>query len=153
MGNKIIIAGKELTESMAKKLDDALMKGNVEKLKKQMEKLFTFKNICNMHDDHITELAECITDLWMAEDKIKWAQSTEEYLKLRITRYQKRKQECFKKAEWAKVTKNVDEVTMLDLTYRLWVYEHGFEHSHFQMYSMLRRITQTILQQEEGNKT
>lgn len=151
MENNIMIAGKKLTKTIVDKLDEILTKGNTEQLKKQMEKLFTFKNICNMHDDHITELAECITDLWMSEDKVKWAESTEDYLKLRVARYHKRKQDCFHKVQWAKVTKNVDEVTMLDLTYRLWVYEHGFEYSHFQMYNMLYRITQNILQQE-GSK-
>ena len=46
----------------------------------------------------------------------------------------------------------MDEIEMLDLNYRLWVYEHGFEFSHFQMYNMLYRITQNILYQEEKNK-
>lgn len=152
MKNKIIIAGKELTEATVKKLDDILMKSNIEQLKKQMEKLFTFKNICTMHDDHITELAECIVDLWMAEDKAEWARHTEDYSKARIARYHKRKQQYFQKVQWAKVTKKASEEEMLDMTYRLWVYEHGFEHSHFQMYTMLYRITQTILQNERSRK-
>ena len=148
MKNEIIIAGKELTEPVVTKLDDALTRGNVTDLKKQMEKLFTFKNICNMHDDHITELAECITDLWASEDKVEWAETTESYLRGRISKYQRRKSEWRHKMTWAKKTDEMDEVEMLDLTYRLWVYEHGFEYSHFQMYSMLHRIARNVLQSE-----
>lgn len=152
MEYNIMISGKKLTKSVVEKLDEILMKGNMEQLKKKMEKLFTFKNICNLYDDHITELAECITDLWMSDDKVKWVEGTEDYLRLRISRYNRHKQKCFEKVQWAKAAKNVDEVTMMDLKYRLWVYEHGFEFSHFQMYNMLYRITQTILHEEERRK-
>lgn len=145
----IIIAGKKLTKTIVDKLDEYSMKGNPEQLKKQMEKLFTFKNICNMHDDHIAELAECIIDLWMSEDKADWAKSTENYVRLRVSRYNRHKQEWFNKVQWAKAAKNVDEITMMDLKYKLWVYEHGFEYSHFCMFNMLYRITQTILHEEE----
>lgn len=152
MEKKMIIAGKKLTQSMAKKLDEALTKGNMEQVKKLMEKLFTFKNICNMHDNHIIELGECIIDLWRSEDQIRWAQETEGYIKLRITRYQKKRQDIFHDVEWSKATHNGNKVEMLDKTYQLWVYEQGFEFSRFQMFRMLYRITQNILQHEGKDK-
>ena len=44
---------KLLSKQTVEKLDTAITKGNMEQLRKQMEKLFTFKNIFNMHDDHL----------------------------------------------------------------------------------------------------
>ena len=54
---------KLLSKQTVEKLDTAITKGNMEQLRKQMEKLFTFKNIFNMHDDHLIGLAECIIDI------------------------------------------------------------------------------------------
>lgn len=149
MKDGIIIAGKQLTKETVEKLEETLGKENTEPLKKQMEKLFTFKNIYNMHDEHLIELAECIVDLWQCEDKTEWALETEKYLKSMMSRYRLRKKERYHKIQWAKVTKNADELAMLDLAYRLWVYECGFEYSHFQMYNMLYQITQNILRHKE----
>ena len=136
-----------LSKQTVDKLDTALGKGNLESLKKQMEKLFTFKNIFNMHDDHLIELAECIVDLAQAEDRIACAHGMELYANRRINRYQERKKRLQNENHWAKAAKNIDEVDHLDLTYRLWVFESGYEYSHFHMYKILRGITQEIQKQ------
>lgn len=147
MNNQLISVEKLLSKQTIEKLDAALTKGNMEQLKKQMERLFSFKNIFNMHDDHIIELAECIVDLASSDnigDILEIACDMEKYAKRRILQYQKRKNKLIKEIEWVKVKKNMDEMSMLDLTYRLWVYEFGFEYSKYHMYTMLCRIIHTI---------
>lgn len=139
---------KFLSKQTIEKLDTALSKGNMELLKKQMEKLFSFKNIFNMHDEHIIELAECLIDLYRADDIVECAREMEQYAMRRISRYQDRKKKVSNEVQWAKASKNNDEVAMLDLTYRMWVYESGFEYSKFHMYTMLCGIVRNI--QKEG---
>lgn len=138
---------KLLSKSTVDKLEAALGKGNLEALKKQMEKLFTFKNIFNMHDDHLIELAECIVDIAQADDKVECATATEAYARRRMSRYQDRKKKLQNENHWAKAAKNMSEVEHLDLTYRLWVFESGYEYSKFHMYRILCGITQEVQKQ------
>ena len=144
MKNQTITTAVLLSQKTVEKLEAALSKGNREKLKKDMEKLFTFKKIFNLHDDHLVELAECIIDLANADDRVEYACFVEKYVKERISRYQKRKKKLSDENQWAQAAKNMDELTMMDLKYQLWVYECGFEYSHFCMYTMLCHITQDI---------
>ena len=51
---------KLLSEETIEKLDHAMLKGNMEELKKELKKLFTYKKIFNLHDDHLAELADFI---------------------------------------------------------------------------------------------
>lgn len=132
------------TKQTVEKLDIALGKGNMENLKKQMEKLFTFKNIFNMHDDHLIELAECIVDIYKDDDRIRCAREMEAYAQRRISRYKERKKRIEREKQWADATKNPDAVAMLDLKYRLWVYDAGFEYSRYHMYSILRKIAKEV---------
>lgn len=144
---------KLLSKQMIEKLDAALAKGNMNMLKKHMEKIFSFKNIFNMHDDHLIELAECIVDLAQADNKLECSHFMKQYAQNCILRYQKRKKEIINKNQWANASKNMDKVHIMDLKYRQWVYEHGFEYSKFQMYTMLCNIIQDIQKhEEEGTK-
>lgn len=140
---------KLLSKSTVDKLDTALGKGNLESLKKQMEKLFSFKNIFNMHDDHLIELAECIVDIAQADDRVSCAKATEDYARRRMNRYQERKKRLQNENHWAKAAKNINEVEQLDMTYRLWVFESGYEYSKFHMYKILCGITQEVQKQGE----
>ncbi len=141
---------KLLSEQTVEKLDKALTKLNMEQLKKQMEKLFTFKNIYNMHDDHLIELAENIVDIAKADDRVDYIHGIEKYVRTKMQRYQERKAAIVKENQWAKATKSVDEVEMLDLNYQLWVYEHGFKFSEFHMYTMLCGIMHSVEEYEKA---
>lgn len=141
---------KLLSEQNVEKLEAALTKSNMEQLRKQMERLFTFKNVFNMHDDHLTDLAEFIIDLSRAEDRNEWADMTEKYVRGRIARYQERKKRVISEVQWAKVTGRADKVEMLDLTYNEWVYEAGYEYSKYQMYLMLCDIIRKVQEYEKA---
>lgn len=149
---QIVTTTKLLSKDTAGKLDAALSKGNIEQLRKYMERLFSFKNIFNLHDDHLIELAECIVDLARADDRLEYADGMERYAQKRISRYLERKTRVIKENSWAKATKHINKETMLDLTYRQWVYESGFEYSKFQMYTMLCDIIHDIQQSEKEGK-
>lgn len=150
MGKKTETNKNIFTKQTIEKLDITLGKGNVEDLKKQMTKLFMFKNIFNMHDNHLIELAECIVDIYKDDDRVKCAQEMEAYAQRRIFRYKERKKRIEKEKQWADATKCPDAVVMLDLKYRLWVYNSGFEYSRYHMYSMLRRIAKDV--QKNGGR-
>lgn len=153
MSKETVTVKRLLSKQTVEKLDGALSKGKIEQLKKHMEKLFTFKNIFNMHDDHLIELAECIVDLAEADNRLESARAMEQYAQKRISRYHERKNRLLKENQWTKVAKNIDEVNALDLEYRLWVYESGFEYSKYQMYIMLCNITREIQEcEKEGKK-
>lgn len=140
MKKKKVTVKKILSTSTVEKLSDALNKGNMENLKKQMEKLFTFKNVFSMHDDHIIELAECIVDLVETDNVTETAANMEQYARTCMSRYIKKRKELSRKIQWAKTKKNVSKLDLLDLQYELWVYEEGVEYSHFHMYSTLCQI-------------
>lgn len=151
-GQQVIGLEKLLSEQTVDKLEAALAKSNMEQLRKQMEKLFTFKNVFNLHDDHLSDLGEFIIDLSRADDRMEWAETTERYVWGRIARYQERKKKIIAENQWAKVTGRADEVEMLDLTYQAWVYESGFEYSRYQMYTMLLSIIRDIRDYEKARK-
>lgn len=141
-----------LSKGTVEKLDKALTKLNMEQLKKQMEKLFTFKNIFNMHDDHLIELAEFIVDLAEEKDRLTYIQGIEQYARKRMDRYQKRKTAVIKENQWAKATKTADKVKVLDLSYQTWVYESGYKYSEFHMLSMMCNIIQSVREYEKAGR-
>lgn len=143
---------KLLSASTVEKLDKALTKLNMEQLKKQMEKLFTFKNIFNMHDDHLIELAEFIVDLSAEGNRLDYIQGVEQYARRRINKYQKRKAAVVKESQWAIASKNTDKVKMLDLAYQAWVYEEGYKYSEFHMLSMMCSIIQSVREYEKAGR-
>ena len=109
---------KLLSKQTVEKLDTAILKGNMEQLRKQMEKLFTFKNIFNMHDDHLIGLAECIIDITRAEDIDEELDMQEQYAHNRIQRYQERRKKIVKTNQWMKAAGNTDKVKKLDTNTR-----------------------------------
>lgn len=140
-----------LSEEIVEKLNTTLMKGNMEELKKQMVKLFTFKSIFELHDDHIKDLSECVIDAANAHNDgewDEWCKSTEGYARRQISKYQSRKRKIQDEAAWAKKSGVASEEEMLDLTYRVWVFEAGYEHSKFQMYAMMCNMVQVVLAYE-----
>lgn len=141
-----------ISEQAVKALDDALYRNNTEQLKKQMIKLFTFKKIFNMHEDHIAQLAESIIDAYHDDDRLAWAKRTDIYARGQINKYQVRKKKVIAENQWAKAAGNINKVKKLDLTYRLWVYEAGFEYSKYQMYTMLLSIIRDIEEYERKKK-
>lgn len=142
---------KLLSKQTADKLEKALAKDNLEQLKKQMEALFTFKNIFNLHDDHLIELAEFVIDASEAEDKLEYMKCTQEYIRKRMSRYKEEKAALARKIQWAKVTKETDEIKMLNLSYQLWIYEAGYKYSEYQMLSMMCGIIRSAEEVEEDN--
>ncbi len=149
MNRQTATVEKILSKKTVDKLDAEINKGNIEQVRKQLEKLFTFKNIYNMHDDHVNELAECIIDLGRADDRLESACEMEQYIQRLISNYAMRKRNVKRKNEWAAAVKNADEMDILDLEYQKWVYESGFEYSKFHMYSIVSRIIQAVKEQEK----
>lgn len=148
MKKQTITVRELLSKDTVEKLDAALSKGNMEQLKKHMERLFTYKNIYNMHDNHLIELAECIVDLGQSDDLMECAREMEHYAQRRISRYQEHKKRLTAENQWAKATNRKSKVAMLDLQYQLWVYEFGYEYSKFHMYMMLNGIIHNIYEKE-----
>lgn len=141
---------KILSKQIVEKLDNALTKGSMEDLRKQMEKLLGYKDIFNLHDQHLTELAECVVDLADADDRLECAAEMERYAKRCISLYRERKRKLIEKSQWAKSRNDHNEPLLLDLAYQIWTYDAGFEYSKFHMYSMLCRIIHTITAEERA---
>lgn len=135
---------KLLSEETIEKLDHAMLKGNMEELKKELKKLFTYKKIFNLHDDHLAELADFIIMLFHTKtaERQKMAHDTETYVRMRIARYQQKKENLMREIQWAKATGNLSDMDILDLNYRFWIYESGYEYSRVCMYRMICRIAQ-----------
>lgn len=140
-----------MSEDVVEKLNTTLMKGNMEELKKQMTRLFTFKSIFELHDDHIKGLAECVIDAANAHNDGEWedwCRSTEGYARRQICKYQSRRSRLQNEAAWKKKSGNVSEEELLDMQYRVWVFEAGYEHSKYQMYNVICNMVQVILAYE-----
>lgn len=149
MSEKKMAAERLLSESTVEKLDAAIYKNNMEQLRKLMEKLFTFKNIFNLHDDHLTQLAENIIDIAHESDRLTWIHNNESYVRTQINKYQERKKKIVAENQWAKAAGHLDKVEKLDLTYRLWVYDAGFEYSRYQMFTMILGIFREVEEYEK----
>ena len=149
MSEKKMAAERLLSESTVEKLDAAIYKNNMEQLRKLMEKLFTFKNIFNLHDDHLTQLAENIIDIAHESDRPTWIRNNESYVRTQINKYQERKKKIVAENQWAKAAGHLDKVEKLDLTYRVWVYDAGFEYSRYQMFTMILGIFREVEEYEK----
>lgn len=149
MSKKKMAAERLLSKSTVEKLEAAIYKNNMEQLRKLMEKLFTFKNIFNLHDDHLTQLAENIVDIANESDRIAWIRSSENYVRTQINKYQERKKKIVTENQWAKAAGHLDKMEKLDLTYRLWVYDAGFEYSKYQMHTMILGIFREVEEYEK----
>lgn len=149
MSEKKMAAERLLSESTVEKLDAAIYKNNMEQLRKLMEKLFTFKNIFNLHDDHLTQLAENIIDIAHESDRLTWIRNNESYVRTQINKYQERKKKIVAENQWAKAAGHLDKVEKLDLTYRVWVYDAGFEYSRYQMFTMILGIFREVEEYEK----
>ena len=149
MSEKKMAAERLLSESTVEKLDAAIYKTNMEQLRKLMEKLFTFKNIFNLHDDHLTQLAENIIDIAHESDRLTWIRNNESYVRTQINKYQERKKKIVAENQWAKAAGHLDKVEKLDLTYRVWVYDAGFEYSRYQMFTMILGIFREVEEYEK----
>lgn len=152
MSEKKMAVERLLSERTVNELDAALYKNNMEQLRKQMERLFTFKNTFNMHNDHLIQLAEDIVDIYHAEDRLVFIHEIEDYARMQMNKHQRRKSKVMEENQWAKAAGHLDKVKQLDLTYRLWVYEAGFERSKYQMYTMLLGIIRDIEEYEKKKK-
>ncbi len=142
---KRVMMEKLLSKQTVNKLDAAVTKENTELLRKNMEKLFMFKNIFSIHDDHLMELAEVIIDLAKSDNMIEYAENTEQYVRKKMFHYHERKSRLVSENQYAKAVKNFDKTAMLDLTYQLWVYEEGYRHSEYQMLTIMNDIIQSVL--------
>lgn len=143
---------KLLSSQTAEKLNKALEKDNMEQLKKHMEKLFTYKNIFNMHDDHLTELAQFIADLSKEKDRLTYIRENEGYIRRRMEKCKKAKDDIVKKNQWAGASKMAGREKMLDLSYQAWVYEEGYQHSKLQMLGMMCNIMQAVEECEKAGR-
>lgn len=149
MSEKKMAAERLLSKPTVEKLDAAIYKNNMEQLKKLMEKLFTFKNIFSLHDDHLIQLAENIVDIAHENDRLSWIHNNEPYVRTQINKYQERKKKIVAENQWAKAAGHLDKVEKLDLTYRLWVYDAGFEYSKYQMFTMILGIFREVEEYEK----
>lgn len=135
-----------LSEKTIKQLQDDLKKKNVTDLSGHLEKLFGYKEIFNLHADHLRELAEYIIDLVSDDDPVAYAKRTGAYIKKEKQKYHREQAKTVRMYQWAKQMEGEDSVHVLDLEYRCSVYRQGFAYSRFHAYILMERLARFVIE-------
>ncbi len=119
-------------------------------LRRILERIFTYKEVYALHDDHIVELCEVFAALYPERQNL----SEYGYYVLRYTRSQLAKmEETLKKkkqaAEWGRKTKASPSV-QLDLDYAAWVYTHGYYQGRIHAYRLLFYALSDLIRMAES---
>lgn len=117
-----------------------------EKLRESMEKLFTYKEIFELHSDHILELAETVAGLYPERTDLNgYVYYILKYIDKKIARYENT---CIKYKRklrsWSKV-KDTNPDGYLNLRYEVWTYTEGYYHQQAHMYRLLQRTLKELL--------
>ena len=117
-----------------------------EQLREQVTKLFSFRDIVELHDDQIMELAETIEGIYPERENLSdYVYFILVYLDEQIAKYEKKKeqyaQELIQKHKWKE--KYPDQY--LNLRYKVWTYTDGYYRQRAQMYGLLRQGLNDLL--------
>lgn len=129
-------------KNVSAKTKDAKM----QKLRNIMQKLFTFKEVFELHDDHIIELAEIIAgiypELFNLED---YTYHILAYLSKRMQEYEKITREYVEKLRWKEMEKDKDPDGYLDLKYLTWTYTTGYHYQTYHTYVIMKAALEDLL--------
>lgn len=135
-------------KSVSAKTKDAKM----QKLRNIMQKLFTFKEVFELHDDHIVELAEIIAGIYPElSDLEDYTYHILAYLSKRMREHEKITREYVEKLRWKEMKKDRDPDGYLDLKYLTWTYTTGYHHQTYHTYAIMKVALEDLLRfKKEG---
>lgn len=123
-----------------------------EKLKDLIGKLFTYKEVFELHDDHILELAETVVGLYPEREELEdYAFYILQYLGRQQANYEKKRKQYQKELKQKEKEKNIDPDGYLDKKYEAWTYEEGYYRQRNHMYGLLKdSLNDLLLYKRQG---
>ena len=118
----------------------------MQKLRTIMEKFFSFREIYDLHDDHVIELAEIIVGLYPElSDLDDYTYHILEYLSKRIHKYERTMHEYKEKLLRKEREKDIDPDGYLDLKYLTWTYTHGYHYQTYHTYILMKIALEDLM--------
>lgn len=117
-----------------------------ENLRDLIGKLFTYKEIFELHDDHILELAETVVGLYPErEDLNGYVYYILIYLEKQIARLEEIRKKREKELKIKEKYQDKDPEGFLDLKYETWTYTEGYYYQKAHMYRLLQHSLKDLL--------
>ncbi len=124
-----------------------------ERIRRVLERIFTFEQIYEFHMEHLLELADVILGLYPERDQLEeYTYCIFPYLQSRLKSYEMKRNAYLDKLSRAKRTMDTESVEYLDLAYRTWVYTDGYECQQAKMYRLLQQTLQDLVAYKRSNK-
>lgn len=124
-------------------------------LREVIGKLFTYKEIFELHDDHILELAETVVGLYPErEDLDSYLFYILEYLESQILKYEQIKNKYITELSIkTKLRENeTDPDGYLNLKYKTWTYTTGYYHQKVHMCRLLAQVLRDLSAYAKGGQ-
>lgn len=117
-----------------------------EKLREQLSKLFSLKHVGQYPNQVMEDFAEVVQGLYVEKDDLdNYTFHIKEYLHERIRNHRKKSDILAKRARFADKKSNMSELEHLDISYKAWVYTHGYHRQQRDMYEFLLSILEQVL--------
>ena len=122
-------------------------------IKDLLIKLLTYKNIYDLHNDHLIELLETFAELYPESERLsEYALEIRGYLDAQIKKIEINLTQAIHTAERARRTKGTPPLMQLDLDYQVWVYQHGYYRSRKAAYQLILQVLKELIAYKETIK-
>lgn len=116
-----------------------------DKLRELISSLLSFKNVLDLHTDHIVEIAETIAGLYPEREDLEgYIYYILPYINKKLKRYD---EVCMRYRQQLKQMAKVrdqDPEGYLNLRYKVWTYTDGYYHQQAHMYQLLRSLLRDL---------
>lgn len=121
-----------------------------ENLREMIEELFTYKEIFDLHSDHILELAETVAGLYPERNDLNdYVYYILDYINKKLTRYEEKKSRYKQDLRQMEKIREIDRDRYLNLRYTVWTYTDGYYCQQAHMYRLLNRTLKELLSRNE----
>ena len=135
-----------LSGKTVKQLSADLEKKNPQALKDRMTDLFGYREVYNLHPDHLAALAEYIISLGTAGDPASYARETAAYIGKWKQKFYRDREKTDRQWQMARKTYGEDSLEALDLKYRRSCFYEGFYYSWYHSCTLMERLARFVLE-------
>lgn len=116
-----------------------------DKLRELISNLLSFKNVLELHTDHIIELAETIAGLYPERDDLDgYIYHILPYINKKLKRYDEICMRYRQQLKQMGKVRDQDPEGYLNLRYKVWTYTDGYYHQQAHMYQLLRSLLRDL---------
>lgn len=107
-------------------------------LRNAVSRLFTYKEIYDLHDDHVAEMAEVVVALYTEQERLtEYIDGVCSYAEKQMAKLDERRLRCGRRLDWERKKQVLPPEKLLDLQYEYWTYTDGYYHGRKRAYKLL----------------